>query len=198
MTEEVVKLQNIISFLKKILLAFELFIVILLVHWEKLLFVGLIAFDQLTKYFVAARMTPGESVQVIKNFFNITYVLNPGAAFGILPDQRIFFVVAGILLLVCAIFFYGKIKKSDRVLKFGVINLLSGATANLIDRIQSGLVTDFLHFGSWPVFNIADVAIVVGMFVTVYALLLNSEEKSYNEFSNGLDDKKSSIGRLPE
>lgn len=198
MTEEVVKLQNIIPFLKKILLAFELFIVILLVHWEKLLFVGLIAFDQLTKYFVSARMTPGESVPVIKNFFNITYVLNPGAAFGILPDQRFFFVVAGILLLVCAIFFYGKIKKSDRVLKFGVINLLSGATANLIDRIQSGLVTDFLHFGSWPVFNIADVAIVVGMFVTVYALLLNSEEKSYNEFSNGLDDKKSSIGRLPE
>ena len=193
-----VKLQNIISFLKKILLAFELFIVILLVHWEKLLFVGLIAFDQLTKYFVAARMTPGESVPVIKNFFNITYVLNPGAAFGILPNQRIFFVVAGVLLLVCAIFFYGRIKKSERVLKFGVINLLSGATANLIDRIQSGLVTDFLHFGSWPVFNIADVAIVVGMFVTVYALLLNSEEKGYNEFSNGLDDKKSSIGRLPE
>ena len=193
-----VKFQNIISFLKKILLAFELFIVILLVHWEKLLFVGLIAFDQLTKYFVAARMTPGESVPVIKNFFNITYVLNPGAAFGILPNQRIFFVVAGVLLLVCAIFFYGRIKKSERVLKFGVINLLSGATANLIDRIQSGLVTDFLHFGSWPVFNIADVAIVVGMFVTVYALLLNSEEKGYNEFSNGLDDKKSSIGRLPE
>lgn len=193
-----VKLQNIISFLKKILLAFELFIVILLVHWEKLLFVGLIAFDQLTKYFVAARMTPGESVPVIKNFFNITYVLNPGAAFGILPNQRIFFVVAGVLLLVCAIFFYGRIKKSERVLKFGVINLLSGATANLIDRIQSGLVTDFLHFGSWPVFNIADVAIVVGMFVTVYALLLKSEEKGYNEFSNGLDDKKSSIGRLPE
>ena len=191
-------MQNIISFFKKILLVFELFIVILLVHWEKLLFAGVIAFDQVTKYFVASRMTPGESIPVIKDFFNITYVLNPGAAFGILPNQRIFFVVAGILLLVCAIFFYGKIKKSDRALKFGVINLLSGATANLIDRIQSGLVTDFLHFGSWPVFNIADVAIVTGMFVTVYALLLNSEEKDYNEFSNGLDDKKSSIGRLPE
>ena len=168
-------MQVVVSFMKKILLAVELFFVILFVHWDKLFFVGLIALDQFVKAKIISSMVPGESIPVLQNIFHITYVLNPGAAFGILPNQRIFFLVAGGVLLVLAAYFYPKINRKDNVSKLGAISLVSGATANLIDRVESGLVVDFLDIKGWPVFNIADVAIVVGMFVMVYVVLFRME-----------------------
>ena len=163
------------SFLKKFLLAVELFFVILFVHWDKILFVGIIVLDQFVKAKIISAMVPGESIPVVQNIFHITYVLNPGAAFGILPNQRIFFLVAGGILLIFAAYFYPKLNRKDNFLKFGAVSLVSGATANLIDRVQSGLVVDFLDFKGWPVFNIADVAIVAGMFVMVYVILFKMD-----------------------
>ena len=171
-------MKEVKDFLKKILLAVELFFVIVLVHWDKLLFVGIIALDQFVKAKIISSMVPGESIPLLPNIFHITYVLNPGAAFGILPNQRIFFLVAGGVLLVLAAYFYPKINKKDTLSKFGAIILVSGATANLIDRVQSGLVIDFLDFRGFPVFNIADVAIVLGMFVMVYVILFKMESQT--------------------
>jgi len=168
-------MNEVIAFLKKILLAVELAFVIVFVHWDKFLFVGVIALDQFCKAKIISSMIPGETIPVLQDVFHITYVLNPGAAFGILPNQRIFFLVAGGILLVFAAYFYPKISKKDTVSKFGAISLVGGATANLIDRVQSGLVVDFLDFRGWPVFNIADVAIVAGMFVMVYVILFKME-----------------------
>ena len=171
-------MKEITTFLKKILLAVELFFVIVLVHWDKLLFVGVIALDQFVKAKIISTMVPGETIPILQDIFHITYVLNPGAAFGILPNQRIFFLVAGGVLLILAAYFYPKINKKDTLSKFGAISLVSGATANLIDRVQSGLVVDFLDCRGFPVFNIADVAIVVGMFFMVYVILFKMETES--------------------
>ena len=171
-------MKEITAFLKKILLAVELFFVIVLVHWDKLLFVGVIALDQFVKAKIISTMVPGETIPILQDIFHITYVLNPGAAFGILPNQRIFFLVAGGVLLILAAYFYPKINKKDTLSKFGAISLVSGATANLIDRVQSGLVVDFLDCRGFPVFNIADVAIVVGMFFMVYVILFKMETES--------------------
>lgn len=166
-----------ISFLKKILLVIELFFAILFINWQVTLFFGVIALDQFSKSKIIASMELGESIPVIENFFHFTYVLNPGAAFGILPNQRVFFLLTGAALLAATFYFYPRIKKSDRLLKFGVINLVSGSTANLIDRIQTGYVVDFLDFRLWPIFNIADVAIVVGMFIVIYFVAFKMENK---------------------
>ena len=171
-------MKEVTAFFKKILLAVELFFVIVWVHWDKLLFVGIIVFDQFIKAKIISSMVPGETIPILQNIFHITYVLNPGAAFGILPNQRIFFLVAGGVLLVLAAYFYPKINKKDNLSKFGAITLVSGATANLIDRVQSGLVVDFLDLRGWPVFNIADVAIVAGMFVMVYVILFKMESQT--------------------
>lgn len=168
--------KKIISFLKNVLLVIELIFFIAYVHWDKVLFVGIIAADQFLKAKVMSSMVPGESVPIISEFFHITYVLNPGAAFGILPNQRIFFLLVGGVLLASAAYFYPKLKKSEKVMKFGSITLVSGATANLIDRAQSGQVTDFIDFRVWPVFNLADVAIIIGMFFMIYAILFKVEE----------------------
>lgn len=93
-----------------------------------------------------------------------------------MPHQRELFLLAGVAILVAAGVFYSQIKKSDIVLRFGLIFLLSGAAANLIDRFQNGLVVDFLDFRIWPVFNIADIAIVVGVGFMIYSILFNFEE----------------------
>ncbi|MBR6012508.1 MAG: signal peptidase II [Selenomonadaceae bacterium] len=136
---------------------------------------GIIAADQFVKAEVVENMVPGESIPVIENFFHITYVLNPGAAFGILPNQRIFFLLIGGGLLALAAYFYPKLKKADKFLRFGSVTLLGGAAANLIDRARTGQVIDFMDFRVWPVFNIADVAIIFGMFVLFYAIIFKVE-----------------------
>ena len=175
-------IKSIKSILKSILLVIELVFVVAIVHWDKLLFIGIVAVDQFVKGIVVESMSPGETVPILKHVFHLTYVLNPGAAFGILPHQRELFLLAGGLIFLVAALCYSRIKKADFTFRFGVISLLSGAAANLIDRFQNGLVIDFLDFRIWPVFNIADIAIVVGMCFMIYSILFNlgSSEPVHN------------------
>lgn len=172
----IIILESIISVLKKFLLVIELIAYVVFVHWDKFLFVGIIAIDQFVKGIVVASMVPGESIPILKHFLHLTYVLNPGAAFGILPHQRELFLLAGVAILIGSAIFYSQIKKSDSILRFGLISLISGAAANLIDRFQNGLVVDFIDFRIWPVFNIADIAIVIGVGCMVYSILFNFGE----------------------
>ena len=125
---------------------------------------GLIVFiiDQLVKGYITASMHLGQSVPVIKNYFYITYVLNPGAAFGIFENQRLFFIGVALVLLGVVIYFRKQLMKEHMLVQYGVGLLVGGAIGNLYDRLQNGLVVDFLDFRFWPVFNIADVAICVG------------------------------------
>ena len=170
-------MKSIVAFLKKILLVIELIIAIAVINWEKTLFIGIIALDQISKMRVVSSMTLGESIPIIEKFFYFTYTLNPGAAFGILPNQRVFFLLIGVVLSVCFVIFYPRLKKKEKLLKFGVILGVSGSIGNLIDRIQTGYVVDFLDFKVWrAIFNIADVAIVCGMFIIFYFVAFRMDE----------------------
>jgi len=140
------------------------------------LFFLLLVLDQLVKGLVTLTMTPGESVPVIKDFFHITYVLNPGAAFGILPHQSWFFILAGVIMIVAFCVYYPRLKKKCAYFHYGCIALLSGSVSNLIDRVRNGLVIDFFDFRVWPVFNIADIAIVLGVASMIYAILYREKE----------------------
>lgn len=164
-------MKKLVDFLKNILLVVELIFVIAFIHREKILFVGVVALDQFSKAMVMKSMVPGETIPIVQNFFHLTYVLNPGAAFGILSNQRMFLLVTGAALILAAVYFYPLLKKSDAYLKFGATAILSGAVANLIDRIQTGYVVDFFDFRVWPVFNVADIAIVIGMGFMIYSIL---------------------------
>ncbi len=126
--------------------------------------IGIIIFvvDQLVKHLVIGSMHLGESIPVIKGIFHITYVLNPGAAFGMLEHQRWAFILVAVTVILVAGIFYSKLKRESNLLQVGAGLLLGGAVGNLVDRIQTGLVVDFLDFRIWPVFNIADIAICVG------------------------------------
>ena len=74
--------------------------------------------------------------------------------------------------------FFGVLFFDDGFLRFGTTAILSGAVANLIDRVQTGYVVDFFDFRIWPVFNVADIAIVAGMGLMIYSILFRHEEMS--------------------
>ena len=170
-------MKFVIAFLKKILLLIELVIAIAVLNWEKVLFIGIIALDQISKMHIENSMALGESIPIIEKFFYLTYTLNPGAAFGILPNQREFFLLIGVLLLIGFFIFYPRLSKMKKLLKFGIILGVSGSIGNLIDRIQTGYVIDFLDFKIWrAIFNIADVAIVCGMFIIFYFVAFKMDD----------------------
>lgn len=141
--------------------------------------IALIAFliDQATKYWIATSMTINEQIPVIGNFFLITSHRNRGAAFGILQDQRWFFVVVTTVVLIGIVWYMLKIKKSgNRLLQTALSLVLGGAIGNFFDRALTGEVVDFLqfNFGSYtfPIFNVADSCIVVGVALIILDSIL--------------------------
>lgn len=132
--------------------------------------IGILVFiiDQLVKYLVVSTMHLGQSLPVIKGIFHITYVLNPGAAFGMLEHQRWFFILVALAAVLLGAAFYKKLQQESFLMRSGAGLLLGGAVGNLADRIQSGLVVDFLDFRIWPVFNIADIAICAGAGILIF------------------------------
>ena len=134
--------------------------------------IGILVFviDQLVKHLVVSTMHLGQSFPVIKGIFHITYVLNPGAAFGMLEHQRWFFIVVALAAVLLGVFFYRKLQQESILMRSGAGLLLGGAVGNLADRIQSGLVVDFLDFRVWPVFNIAGIAICAGAGILIYGI----------------------------
>lgn len=127
--------------------------------------------DQLVKFYVRGNMYLGQSIPVVEDIFHITYVLNPGAAFGILENQRWFFIAICIAIFIGVGIFYKSLQREGVMFRYGLGMLLGGAVGNLIDRIQTGLVTDFLDFRIWPVFNIADIGICIGAAMIVLSLM---------------------------
>lgn len=135
-----------------------------------------VLFDQGTKYFIKNNMALYESIPIIPNIFHITYIENPGAAFGLLANQRVFFIIITIIILCGVVYFYTKLKEKKIFLTIALGMVVGGAIGNLIDRLRMGTVTDFFDFRIWPVFNIADSAIVIGMIYISYQLLVHGEE----------------------
>lgn len=144
--------------------------------------------DQLTKYEVIERFRYGESVPVIPGFFSLTYVRNTGAAFGLLahadPAFRIpFFVIVPVIALVAISFIFRKIPDQDLKLSSALSLVIGGAVGNLIDRVTFNYVIDFLDFHwkyqyHFPAFNVADMAICVGVGILMLDLLAQPAEKA--------------------
>ncbi|MGF7185731.1 signal peptidase II [Desulfitispora alkaliphila] len=138
---------------------------------------SILVIDQLTKHIVKAKMELSQSTPIIENVFHITYVENPGAAFGILAHRTVFFIIITAVVGLAIIYFNSKLPKDKWLVKSALAMQLGGAVGNLIDRVNTGYVVDFLDFRIWPVFNIADIGIVVG--VILLAILLWNDENVF-------------------
>ena len=151
-------------------------------------FIALIVFlvDQGSKWLVKTNMDLGQEISVIGDFFYITSHRNRGAAFGILQDQRWFFIVVTIIVVVALVWYIQKIKSQpDKLLPLALSLVLAGAIGNFLDRLLMGEVVDFFkfNFGSYtfPIFNVADSAIVVGVALIILDTLLESRREKRRE-----------------
>lgn len=133
--------------------------------------------DQVTKVFVRLTLAPSESVAVVDRILYLTHVRNPGAAFGLLPDRQSLFFAATGGVIAAIVAYYLRARPTDRVLVAALGLELGGAVGNLIDRSIWGKVTDFIDFRWWPVFNVADSAIVAGVLLLGLALVMRGRER---------------------
>ena len=119
--------------------------------------------DQFTKFLIKQNIQLGHSVPIIKNILHLTYVTNTGSAFGLFKNFNLFFILFSIIVIIIIFYHLKKIVKNDKLLLFSVGFLLGGTFGNLIDRILFGAVIDFIDFRIWPVFNLADSAVTIGI-----------------------------------
>ncbi len=145
------------------------------------LFTVLVALDQWTKMLAVTHLKGNSPIHLIEKQLSFIYVENRGAAFGILQDKRVFFVILTTIVVVFLFTYIVKnYKTHSAVTNLALVLIMAGAIGNLIDRIRLSYVVDFiaLKFGglmNFPVFNIADVAVVCGALLLVYKLLFSKE-----------------------
>lgn len=149
--------------------------------------------DQGTKYLIASRMDIGEQISVIGNFFLITSHRNRGAAFGILEDQRWFFIVITTIVVIAIIWYLKKVMKTkNKLLPVALSLVLGGAVGNFVDRVIAGEVVDFLqfNFGSYefPIFNVADSCIVIGVALIILDSLFDMKRNPANPNTEGNEE----------
>jgi signal peptidase II len=150
--------------------------------WQRLLplAVALLALslDQFTKYLVETRLPPYQSwapIPALDPFFRITHTTNTGAAFGLFQGGGWFFGILAAVVAVAIIYYSLTLPRGHYALRLALGLQLGGALGNLVDRVRLGHVTDFLDFGPWPVFNLADLSVVSG--VVLLAWLMLREER---------------------
>ena len=138
-----------------------------------------IVIDQVTKILISSYLRPSESVVIIKHFFSLTRAINSGAAFSILEGYTLILLMASIG---ATVFLFKSMKsfKSTKLVMLSLGLLLGGIIGNFIDRIVYGYVRDFLKFNifgyNYPVFNIADACIVIGVILLAFCIMRGDEE----------------------
>jgi len=144
-----------------------------------IIFVLIILLDQLTKYGAIKYLKGNQPLVIIEDFLEFSYVENFGAAFGILQNRRVFFVLVTIIVIVLILFFLKRnIYCLNKSIKISLVMLMAGAIGNLIDRVRFGYVVDFISIKfrngyEFPVFNIADSFIVISTILIVYMILFD-------------------------
>jgi signal peptidase II len=131
----------------------------------------LVVIDQGTKILAMEHLLPGESLALPGHLIYLTLVRNPGAAFGILAHATPFLVLLTCGVLIVVWFNRRKLAKQPMLFKMGLTLGLAGAVGNLIDRLRLGYVIDFIDVRFWPVFNVADMGIVAGVFLLFWLLM---------------------------
>ncbi len=147
--------------------------------WRNLVFfltaLLIVATDQLSKIWIRTNLAVGQSLPEV-GFPRLTHINNTGAAFGLFQGQTVPLIIVAsvgvVAILVYAFLIYRRFPFLDNWLAWiGLGLVLGGTVGNLVDRLRLGYVTDFIDFGFWPAFNIADSAIVVGVIIFAYSLL---------------------------
>lgn len=142
---------------------------------------AVIVVDQLTKVLVRQNLALGESwapIPAIGDFFRFLYWQNRGAAFGTLQNAGPILAVVRIAIAIFIIVFYQKAEIKDTLMKVSLSLMLGGAIGNLIDQFTLGFVTDFIAVGRFPIFNIADSAVTIGVGLMLLDMIIKEKNGS--------------------
>lgn len=167
------------SFLKKLLRTYLLLIVVATV---------IISLDQFTKYLVRQNLDLWTESWVpwdwMLPYARIVHVPNTGVAFGMFQGLSDFFSIVAIIVVLIIIVYFPRVPKSDWSLRLAMSLQLSGALGNLIDRLTIGHVTDFISVGNFPVWNVADASITIGVVVLILGVWITEIEEKKKKNSN--------------
>ena len=136
-----------------------------------------VALDIVTKFVVTSNMNLYDSINVVTNFFSITYILNDGAAWSIMKGEMTFFYIITLIALGIMIYFLKTSKSKIQNVSFSL--MIAGTLGNFIDRIRLEKVVDFLNFivfnYDFPVFNVADMCLTIGAFLLIISIIKDGE-----------------------
>lgn len=152
-----------------------------------LAFLFLVGVDQLTKWIAMVRIPLGVPIDAIPYVMGFTYVKNYGAAFGILENARVFFIITTVIVLLLLALYLWRVRPKTEWERLSILLLSAGAVGNLIDRIALGFVRDFieLRFVRFPVFNVADCCVCAGAVLLVLGVCTMTTKKE--EDGDGTD-----------
>ena len=145
----------------------------------------LVGLDQLTKWLTVVNLKGADPLVLIEGVFDLTYLENRGAAFGMMQGARWWFVAftSVVMLALLGVLLFSRYRRY-RLLNAGLILIVAGGIGNLIDRIVNGFVVDMLHFHiaainfDFPVFNVADCYVVIGALITLFFFFFLYDEKA--------------------
>lgn len=127
------------------------------------IFLILIGIDQLSKFYIENTMFIGESRPLIEGIFHITYVRNTGISFGLLADRTGIILIIQLFIILLLFYLKSQVFSNNFYINLFFVFVFAGAAGNILDRLIYGYVIDFFDFQIWPVFNFADIYIVLGV-----------------------------------
>lgn len=154
---------------------------------DAVVLVLLVLLDQFTKHLAVIHLKDKPAIPIIKDVFELSYLENRGAAFGVLQNQKIFFLISGVLILAAVVFVLFKVpdNKKYNLLHVLLIMVAGGGIGNMIDRIRFEYVVDFFSFVliNFPIFNMADIYVTVAMFGLAILILFVFKDEDFSFLS---------------
>ena len=148
------------------------------------LIAALVFLDQFTKHLAVLHLKDQPNIIWVKGVMELEYLENRGAAFGILQNQQWLFILLFFLFVTAVIIFYCRMPLEKKYLPVQIISLflIAGGLGNLIDRIRLGYVIDFFYFSliNFPIFNVADIYVTVGMVILFILLIFYYKEEDFD------------------
>ncbi len=137
--------------------------------------------DQYTKYLAIIKLKGSSPYIILENIFQLEYLENRGAAFGLFQNQRLFFFLSVVFICIAVIWFYGRVPMEKRYLPLRIcaVLIVAGAFGNFIDRVRLEYVVDFFYFKliDFPIFNVADIYVTVSTAVLIFFLCFYYKEE---------------------
>lgn len=144
-----------------------------------------VAVDQWTKYLAVSHLKDQDPYIIIPDIFQLSYLENRGAAFGLFQDQKFFFFLSAVVILGVILWFYMKVPMTKKFLPLRICAafIAAGAIGNLIDRIRLDYVVDFFYFEwiDFPVFNVADIFVTVSTIIFALLILFYYKEEDFDQ-----------------